>query len=141
MLPAVPDQADDVTPMFWRRDFPGTTDQARVVRAFAATLLVTCPVLDDVLLVLDELVVNALRHTRSGLDGGRFTVEISKNATGIAVSVADGGGPQVPRVGAPAVLAESGRGLLTVAALSTGWSWTGDDRGRTLRATFAAMPE
>ncbi|KAB2342632.1 ATP-binding protein [Actinomadura rudentiformis] len=137
MLPAVPDQADYETPMIWRREFPGTDDQARAVRVFAATLLVTCPVLDDVLLVLDELVVNALLHTRSGLDGGRLTVEISRDAGGIAVSVADEGGPEVPCAGVPAVLAESGRGLLTVAALSTGWSWTGDERGRTLRATFA----
>ncbi|WP_433334529.1 ATP-binding protein [Spirillospora sp. CA-294931] len=137
MLLAVPEYADLEPQMYWRRDFPGTADQARAVRVFAATLFAACPVLDDVLLVLDELVVNALRHTRSGLEGGRFTVEVRQDADGIAVSVADEGGARVPRVPDDLFeLAESGRGLLTVAALATRWSWHGDVRGRTVRASF-----
>lgn len=52
--------------MYWRREFRGRPDQVRLVRAFAAHLLAEFPALDDVLLVLDELAVNAIQHTRSG---------------------------------------------------------------------------
>lgn len=136
MLLAVPTLAEADAPMFWRRTFPGRTDQVRVVRVFAAHLLAGFPALDDVLLVLDELAVNALRHTRSGWDGGQFTVDIRMDAAGVIVRVTDEGGTREPRVGAADELAESGRGLLTVEALAATWSWQGDTRGRTIYATF-----
>ncbi|WP_075900260.1 ATP-binding protein [Actinomadura sp. CNU-125] len=136
MLLAVSDATQPGTSMYWRRGFPGTTDQARVVRAFAAHLLADFPALDDVLLVVDELAVNAVRHTRSGRDGGRFTVEICMDLAGVIVYVADEGGPGVPRLRDITDLVESGRGLLTVEALASSWSWSGDVRGRTVRATF-----
>lgn len=83
MLLAVSVPAKPNTSMYWRRDFHGKADQVRLVRAFAAHLLADFPGLDDVLLVLDELAVNAVRHTRSGDDGGRFTVEISMDVAGV----------------------------------------------------------
>ncbi|GAA4227897.1 ATP-binding protein [Actinomadura meridiana] len=138
MLLAIPVLADGDTMMFWRREFPGTTDQVRVVRAFAAHLLAGFPALDDVLLVLDELAVNALAHTRSGQDGGHFAVDIQKDVAGVIVLVADEGGPGEPRVHVADELAEGGRGLLTVEALAATWSWMGGPRGRTVRATFPA---
>ncbi|MFA1540987.1 ATP-binding protein [Actinomadura monticuli] len=134
MLLAV--HAQHETPMYWRREFPGRPEEARSVRAFAAHLLAGFPELDDVLLVLDELAVNTMRHTRSGEDGGSFTVDISMDVAGVIVYVADQGGPTEPRVRSLADLAEGGRGLLTVDALAATWSWTGTPRGRTIRATF-----
>ncbi|WP_051713290.1 ATP-binding protein [Spirillospora albida] len=136
MLLAVPAPAEADAPMFWRRAFPGRTDQVRVVRAFAAHLLAGFPHLDDVLLVLDELAVNALTHTRSGWDGGRFTVDVRMDVAGVIVRVMDEGGAGEPCLGDADELAENGRGLLTVAALAATWSWKGDTRGRTVRATF-----
>ncbi|WP_051712079.1 ATP-binding protein [Spirillospora albida] len=132
-IPA-PDTTDDA--MYWRRDFPGRTDQVRAVRAFAAHLLTGLPVLDDVLLVLDELSVNAIRHTRSGSSGGRFTVHIGKDLAGVVVCVDDQGGPGEPSVRDVDEWAEGGRGLLTVAALAATWSWRGNEHARTVRATF-----
>ena len=146
MLVALPVQAEPRAPMYWRRRFLGETDQARVVRAFAAHLLAGFPALDDVLLVLNELVVNALRHTRSGEDGGHFIVEISQDTRVVLVSVTDEGGPSTPSRRPAQVpseitaLRECGRGLLTVEALAGRWSWTGDSTGRTVHATFAACP-
>ncbi|TQM72141.1 anti-sigma regulatory factor (Ser/Thr protein kinase) [Actinomadura hallensis] len=136
MLLAVSVPAKPNTSMYWRRDFHGKADQVRLVRAFAAHLLADFPGLDDVLLVLDELAVNAVRHTRSGDDGGRFTVEISMDVAGVIVYVTDQGGPGHPRLRDITDLAEGGRGLLTVEALTATWSWTGDSQGRTVRATF-----
>jgi serine/threonine-protein kinase RsbW len=138
MLLAVPSPAAHEEPMYWRRDFPGRTDHAHAVRAFAAHLLADLPMLDDILVVLNELSVNAIRHTRSGTAGGRFTVHISKDIAGVVVCVDDQGGPRQPRVGDPDELAEGGRGLLTVKALAATWSWRGNEHGRTVRATFPA---
>src|SRR5690606_11013829 len=137
MLLAVSVPAKPNTSMYWRRDFHGKADQVRLVRAFAAHLLADFPGLDDVLLVLDELAVNAVRHTRSGGDGRRFTVEISMDVAGVIVYVTDQGGPGHPRLRDSTDLAEGGRGLLTVELRSGPWSWTGDSQGRTVRATFS----
>ncbi|MFA1541664.1 ATP-binding protein [Actinomadura monticuli] len=136
MLLAVSVPAKPETSMYWRREFHGKADQIRLVRAFAAHLLPDSPSLDDVLLVLDELAVNAVRHTRSGHDGGRFTVEISMDVAGVIVYVTDQGGPDEPHLRNITELAEGGRGLLTVEALATTWSCIGDAQGRTVRATF-----
>lgn len=145
LLTAAPAAEPDL-PMYWLREFPGRLDQVRVVRAFAAHLLAGLPALDDVLLVLDELVVNALRHTRSGQHRGRFAVAVHRDQIAVSVSVTDEGGPTEPRL-RPMTdvtdlthLEESGRGLLTVNALAAHWSWTGDPRSRTVRATFHNPP-
>ncbi|WUH97052.1 ATP-binding protein [Spirillospora sp. NBC_00431] len=136
MLLAVSAPVPSETPMYWRREFVGRPDQVRFVRTFAAHLLAGFPALDDVLLVLDELAVNAIRHTRSGDDGGRFTVDISMDVAGVIVHVTDRGGAGEPRLRNLAELAEGGRGLLTVEALAATWSWSGTPEGRIVRATF-----
>lgn len=136
MLLAVPVHTESEVPMYWRRRFRGEADQVQIVRAFGAYLLAGFPALDDILLVLDELAVNAIRHSRSGRDGGWFAVDISMDVAGVIVYVTDEGGPGEPRVRNLADLAECGRGLLTVEALAATWSWTGNARSRTVRATF-----
>ncbi|WP_433467828.1 ATP-binding protein [Spirillospora sp. CA-128828] len=140
MLLAVPVPAEHESPMYWRREFQGRPDQMRFVRSFAAHLLADFPALDDVLLVLDELSVNAIQHTRSGEEGGRFTVDISMDVAGVIVYVSDQGGPSEPRLRNLAELAEGGRGLLAVDALAATWSCTGSPKGRTIRATFPTRP-
>lgn len=61
LLPPNPVPADAQR---WRRTFPGDLDQACAARRFTGALLAGCPDLDEVLLAVDELVVNALRHVR-----------------------------------------------------------------------------
>lgn len=80
---------------------------------------------------------NAIRHTRSGRDGGRFTVHISRDLAGVVVWVDDQGSPGQPCVRDLDELAEGGRGLFTVEALAASWSWRGNEHGRTVRATFS----
>jgi anti-sigma regulatory factor (Ser/Thr protein kinase) len=123
-------------PLYWRRTFPGAAEQARAVRRFVACLLAGCPYLDDVILAVDELVVNALRHTKSGQCGGSFTVEVLSAGDGVAVSVADQGGPGEPACREAADLEEAGRGLRTVALTAASWGWHGNDQGRTVTAVF-----
>ncbi|GGV18147.1 hypothetical protein GCM10010182_44300 [Actinomadura cremea] len=124
-------------PLRWRRSFPGGPEQARVVRRFVGCLLADCPYLDDVLLAADELVVNALRHTRSGQCGGRFAVEVLHGHDGVRVAVTDQGGPGEPVCRRAGDLDEFGRGLHTIALIAASWAWQGDDRGRTVTAVFA----
>ncbi|MEU8799802.1 ATP-binding protein [Spirillospora sp. NPDC048819] len=132
-LPSAPASAQR-----WRRAFPGELDQARAARRFTAVLLAGRPELDEVLLAVDELVVNALRHTKSGQPGGTFTVEIAHWDGAVTVAVTDEGAPSEPAVSDAADDAESGRGLRTVSLLASGWGWFGNDRSRTVAALFAA---
>ncbi|MFI0352726.1 ATP-binding protein [Actinomadura sp. 9N407] len=129
--------AESAVPLYWRRSFPGRTEQARVARGFVGCLLAGCPFLDDVLLAVGELVVNALRHTKSGQDGGSFTVEVLRGCGGVVLGVADQGGPCEPVVVDAGELDECGRGLLTVSRTAARWGWYGDESGRKVTVTFA----
>jgi anti-sigma regulatory factor (Ser/Thr protein kinase) len=86
---------------------------------------------------VSELCTNAIRHTRSG-NGGVFTVEVLRPRDGVAcVAVTDAGGGGEPRLRSgsrrfeglldyPADvsdLAEGGRGLALVAALTSRWGY------------------
>lgn len=122
--------------MRWRRAFPGAADQARAARDFVAFLLTGCALVDDVVLAAAELVANALRHTQSALPGGEFVVEVRRWYSGMSVEVTDQGGASEPKPREAADMAESGRGLNTVATLATRWDWTGDANGRTVIAVF-----
>ena len=88
-------------------------------------LLDGCPLLDEVLLAVDELVVNALRYTKPGQPGGTFTVEITRWDEAVAVSVTDERAPSEPCVTDAADDAEPGRGLRTVSLMADGWGWFG----------------
>lgn len=122
--------------LYWRRTFPGGAVHARDARRFAACLLEGCPYLDDVLLVVDELAVNAVRHTKSGQAGGEFTVQVWRGHGRVAVAVTDQGGPDEPVAKDADVLAESGRGLRTVSLTADAWGWQGNEAGRTVTAMF-----
>lgn len=134
----IPATSVPVSAQRWRRDFPGELDQARAARRFTAALLAGWPQLDEILLAVDELVVNALRHTKSGQPGGAFTVEVTRWDGAVAVSVTDEGAPSEPAVTDAEDDAESGRGLRTVSLMASGWGWFGNDRSRTVAALFAA---
>ncbi|GLZ14513.1 hypothetical protein Acsp04_47480 [Actinomadura sp. NBRC 104425] len=122
----------------WRRSFPGEPGEASNARRFVATLLDDCPCLDEVLMATGELVVNALRHTKSGGPGGRFTVEVGRSGRLVGVAVTDQGGPSEPSVVVAGEMDETGRGLRMVSTMATGWGWFGNEHARTVAAVFAA---
>ncbi|WP_083983005.1 ATP-binding protein [Actinomadura hibisca] len=132
MFPA----AAQTAPLRWRRSFPGEAAQAAAVRRFVTLLLDEHVVLDDVLLSVDELVVNALRHTRSGRPGGVFAVEIGRTEGTVTIAVQDQGGSSDPAVTDAGEHAECGRGLRMVSALAVGWGWFGNEHARTVAAVF-----
>ena len=73
---------------------PGRPESARAAREFAAGCLAGCPSSDDAVLCVDELVANAIQHSRSGLPGGTIEVRIAVAAgEWLRVEVKDAGPP------------------------------------------------
>lgn len=123
--------------MVWRREFPGSPENASEARQFVQVLLAEFCQVGDVVQVAGELIANALRHTRSREPGGAFVVEVRRWPAGVALAVTDQGGPTEPCEGVAGELAESGYGLGCVRTLSSWMGWRGDERGRTVTAVFA----
>ncbi|MFV2179273.1 ATP-binding protein [Actinomadura sp. LOL_016] len=67
-------------------------------------------------LIISEYGTNALRHSASGVPGGRIKAELSFNVQYVCLTVLDGGGPIVNRTRVPDELAEHGRGLVLASA-------------------------
>lgn len=104
----------------WQHTFPGRKDQIRQARRYAA-------------LIVSELTTNTVEHTRTGQEGGTFTLTICRRPDGTAlIEVTDQGGPET--FGQPTCGREGGRGLTLVQALTTAWGVKGDSTGRTVWA-------
>jgi anti-sigma regulatory factor (Ser/Thr protein kinase) len=130
---------------------PGRPESARAAREFAAGCLAGCPSSDDAVLCVDELVANAIQHSRSGLPGGTIEVRIAVAAgEWLRVEVKDGGplSPAVPAQRGP--LDEHGRGLALVVSLAEVFGadgglrwfwmpWAPDVREAWDRRTFAEV--
>jgi serine/threonine-protein kinase RsbW len=91
-----------------------------------------CPAeaVQDILVCASELAANAVLHSRSGLPGGHFRVEVAIHAgQWVRVTVEDSGGTWAERDTGEGD-AEFGRGLHVVSALSAEMGITGDASGR-----------
>ncbi|MEU4403336.1 ATP-binding protein [Streptosporangium sp. NPDC023963] len=105
--------------MTWRRTFPGRPGQVPEARRFVRFLLADSPLGQDAEQVVAELAANAVRHTASGRPYGTFVVEVVRKPETTRVTVYDSGQGPVPTLPHPALLGESGRGLLLVTALAS----------------------
>lgn len=105
------------------RVFPGTPGSARAARLMAHQLLGDDdPAAETVMLLVSELVTNAIMHSQSGALGGTVTVTLCSLSAGVLVQVRDDGGPSEPRLAKiRAGSAEHGYGLLLVDALADSW--------------------
>jgi anti-sigma regulatory factor (Ser/Thr protein kinase) len=106
---------------------PGGGEYVRFVRQWVGALPATAGYPGGELeLAAAELFTNAARHSRSGEAGGEATVIVAAGPGGAVVHVHDQGadGGRVPHVKAQRAggLAESGRGLRIVAAISVHWA-------------------
>jgi len=113
--------------------FLGQASAVPQARRFVAGVLgEDFPVLDEVLLLVDEVAANAVRHSASG-DGGEFEVSVWLNEGAVRVEIGDQGGESEPRLGGanlPADALTGGRGLRIVDALAAKWGHAGDELGR-----------
>lgn len=117
-----------------RRTFRGEPGQVSLARDFVRRYLIgrdcSAEALQDILVCASELAANAVLHSRSGLPGGHFSVEVALHAgRWLRVTVEDSGGPWTER-DTDEQDAEFGRGLHVVSALSEDMGITGDAFGR-----------
>jgi serine/threonine-protein kinase RsbW len=75
---------------------------------------------DNTVLVVSEIVSNALKHARP-LRDGKVRVSWSTAPDAVALEVTDGGGATRPRLTSAPVTAGAGRGLTVVGRLSREW--------------------
>ena len=118
----------------------------KAARSWAAHVARTTPACADPLLVsLSELHTNALKHTASGLPGGRVRIEIERCRRLFLLRVTDDGPrpdeeatvPEVCPAPGQQALAEGGYGLALVDTLALYWDFTRDpDGGLMVRAAF-----
>jgi anti-sigma regulatory factor (Ser/Thr protein kinase) len=103
------------------RSFPGLPQSPGRARAFVAETLADwglTELSDSAALVVTELAVNAVRHAQTD-----FTVSLACNDRRLRITVGDADSAR-PRRRSTDLRTDSGRGLLIVDALSTGWGST-----------------
>ncbi|MHB1432944.1 MAG: ATP-binding protein [Streptosporangiaceae bacterium] len=117
-----------------RLTMPGSPEFVRNARRFTARTIGDHPRAEDALLLISEVVTNAVRHSRSGLPGGKVVVTVSSLADALLISTADDGAEEcLPRV---AAAADRGHGLVLVDALADQWGYQRDPAGTTVWFTL-----
>jgi len=104
---------------------------ARELRASA----VRQSVIDDALVVLSELVTNAVRHAKPG-PNGQVGVEYALEPQRLWLRVSDGGRREPVADRTHVHESVGGRGLSIVAALADSWDFERDESGTTVTAVF-----
>ena len=101
------------------------------LRALFAAWRLRPEAVDDALLVVEELVANALDHAESP-----FELVVRLDGDVLHVAVRDGS-TELPRIRSFDPHARRGRGLQMVAALSQRWGWESHGDGKTMWAELA----
>jgi anti-sigma regulatory factor (Ser/Thr protein kinase) len=84
-------------------------------------------VIDDSVLVVSELMTNAVRHARPMREYGRpdaIRLRWTAEPDRVSIDVTDGGGPDRPHVETADPIDTGGRGLAIVQAVATDWGVT-----------------
>lgn len=124
------------------RVLPGTPESAGIARALAREVLGDGhPALETVLLVVSELVTNAIMHSESGSDGGTILLALCPAPAGVLIQVRDNGGPWRPLELVQPGTAEHGYGLLLVDALAESWGTLASTQGRVTWCRISATQE
>ncbi|MEU7828643.1 ATP-binding protein [Nonomuraea sp. NPDC049129] len=118
----------------WRREFPATAISVPEAREWVGSPLsvgVPSPFLDDVLLLLSEVVTNAITHSNAAHTvGGQVAVRITRTGATVRVEVIDAGSTiTAPAVRAPTLDDDGGRGLWLVDLLAEEWGFHRDETG------------
>lgn len=100
-----------------------------------AGLLATA--VDDVVLIVSELLSNALRHAHP-LPSGQLKVAWFCSERQVEVAVSDGGAYTEPRAGRPTLSSLGGRGLGIVEYLAERWGVRHEEEATTVWAVIAA---
>ena len=118
-------------------DVPHERMAVRMVRHRLAEELaaagVAADVRDDAMLVLSELVSNAVRHA-APLPSGEIKVRWEVQDDALHIEITDGGAGTRPRASVAALSALGGRGLEIVRSVSTQWGVTENEDSVTVWA-------
>jgi anti-sigma regulatory factor (Ser/Thr protein kinase) len=107
-------------------ELPATLAAPRMARVWVTAAPVTASLTeaehDDILLVISELVTNAVRHVTYGPGEGTVSLALGVARPCLRIEVCDRGtGFSIQGVDPPAPDAPDGRGLLIVDAIATRW--------------------
>jgi anti-sigma regulatory factor (Ser/Thr protein kinase) len=91
--------------------------------------------IEDAVLVVSEIVSNALKHARP-LNSGKVQVAWDVTPGTVEIAVTDGGGPTRPYVQMPSLSSLGGRGLGIVAAIAGDWGVEQTSDGTTVWAVL-----
>jgi anti-sigma regulatory factor (Ser/Thr protein kinase) len=86
---------------------------------------ISTAVVDDAVLILSELLSNALRHARALPSGNVRAAWWVRPDDLLAIEVTDGGSSTRPRQASPSLSAHGGRGLSIIGTLATEWGVRG----------------
>lgn len=116
-----------------RLTMPGRPDHVSEARALVIKALGDLhPRLDDAVLMVSELVTNAIVHSNSRQPGGTVTVTVLESVDGVQFEVADCGS----EVSTPVVRADryatDGHGLFLVQSLADQWGYLRGEAGTTV---------
>ncbi|NIY65631.1 ATP-binding protein [Streptomyces malaysiensis] len=100
------------------------------------------PLIDTVVVIVSELLANALRHGRLRTCGSHGSprplwVGLLRGETTVLCTVADQS-PDIPVLRRAGSFAQTGRGLQIIESLSAAWGWT--DPNADGKAVWAAVP-
>jgi anti-sigma regulatory factor (Ser/Thr protein kinase) len=93
-------------------------DARKAARSYLQEWHVPADVVDDALLVVSELVTNAVRH--AGDESSTIELELDRSGDHLRVALADGSKAS-PSPRSASHVAEDGRGMALLAALSDRW--------------------
>jgi len=86
---------------------------------------------DDLALVMNELLANAFLYAMPPIE-----LVVTTTGRSVRLEVADASPDLLPPPPPQAALAETGRGLMLTARLSTRWGWDVNQKGKTVWAEF-----
>jgi len=113
------------------RRFPGRPEHIGAARRFVAAALVGWPAAQEAaLLLVSEVVTNAILHSASGDAGGSLEVRYALDDHEVYVEVLDAGGGARPSRHAGQLEGVGGRGLALVEALASSWGVHDHQAGR-----------
>lgn len=119
--------------------FAHTTASVRSARRRLANDLekrgVPKEIIDDAVLVLSEVLSNAMRHARP-LGSGKIKVAWDVRAGAVEIKVTDGGGATRPYPAHPSLSSLGGRGLGIVTTLTSDWGVKASGRETTVWAVL-----
>jgi anti-sigma regulatory factor (Ser/Thr protein kinase) len=123
------------TARVWGLTCPGFPEEVSRARRWTRDILRGSPLAEDAELIVSELSANAILHTASGLESGRFRLVLAVSPQVIVLSVTDdGGAATAPKVDDQDQDAEHGRGLGMVSVIAHRVVVRDSDGGRTVTA-------